>query len=235
VFATVIYLQGFRVELPIKSARYRAKCNTYPIKLLYTGITPIIIHRVLVLYLYQASQILSVFGGNLLVDLLGVWSTEEDTQPSKLFFLDYKSGNTRYYPSGGLCYYFSAIGSHPGSIIDEPIHAIIYGTFMLCTCAFFSRISINMSGTSADEVAKQLMDKQMVLQGHQNKSIVHVLNQYIPTAAILGGLCIGALCVFADIFGAFESGANLIITITFINTYYEQIVKEQQEQSQLVL
>ena len=91
-----------------------------------------------------------MFGGNLLVDLLGVWSTVEDTQPSRLFFLEYRRG---YYPSSGLCYYLSAIGSHPGSvIIDEPIRAIIYGTFMLCTCAFVSRISINMSGTSADDV-----------------------------------------------------------------------------------
>ncbi|CAI8016698.1 Protein transport protein Sec61 subunit alpha [Geodia barretti] len=135
VFATVIYLQGFRVELPIKSARYRGQCSKYSIKLLYTGITPVIIHRVLVLYLYQASQIFYlIFGGNLLVDLLGVWSTVEDTQPSRLFFLEYRSG---YYPSSGLCYYLSAIGSHPGSvIIDEPIRAIIYGTFMLCTMCF---------------------------------------------------------------------------------------------------
>ncbi|CAI8016695.1 Protein transport protein Sec61 subunit alpha isoform A [Geodia barretti] len=50
------------------------------------------------------------------------------------------------------------------------------------------------------QVAKQLMDKQnMVLRGHQN--LHKSLNQYIPTAATLGGLCIGALCVFADIFG----------------------------------
>ena len=40
---------------------------------------------------------------------------------------------------------------------------------------------------------------------------------------------------FYIVTGAFDSGANLIITITFIYTFYEQIVKEQQEQSQLVL
>ena len=49
------------------------------------------------------------------------------------------------------------------------------------------------------QVAKHLMDKQMVLRGPQN--LDKYLNQYIPTAATLGGLCIGALCVFADIFG----------------------------------
>ncbi len=43
VFAVVIYLQGFRVDLPVKSARHRGQYNTFPIKLFYTSNIPIIL------------------------------------------------------------------------------------------------------------------------------------------------------------------------------------------------
>lgn len=67
--------QGFRVDLPIKSARYRGQYNTYPIKLFYTSNIPIILQSALVSNLYVISQMLSTrFSGNLLVKLLGTWS-----------------------------------------------------------------------------------------------------------------------------------------------------------------
>ena len=43
VFAVVIYLQGFRVELPVKSNRFRGQQGTYPIKLFYTSNMPIML------------------------------------------------------------------------------------------------------------------------------------------------------------------------------------------------
>lgn len=36
VFALVIYLQGFRIEIPVKSNRFRGQRGTYPVKLFYT-------------------------------------------------------------------------------------------------------------------------------------------------------------------------------------------------------
>lgn len=41
------------------------------------------------------------------------------------------------------------------------------------------------------------------MRGHREKSLVHELNRYIPTAAAFGGLCIGALSVMADFMGMF--------------------------------
>lgn len=72
---TVVFSQGFRVDLPIKSARYRGQYNTYPIKLFYTSNIPIILQSALVSNLYVISQMLSTrFSGNFLVNLLGTWS-----------------------------------------------------------------------------------------------------------------------------------------------------------------
>src|ERR1700761_251415 len=42
IFAVVIYLQGFRIEIPVKYQQYRGQQGTYPIKLFYTSNIPII-------------------------------------------------------------------------------------------------------------------------------------------------------------------------------------------------
>lgn len=215
VFAVVIYFQGFRVDLPIKSARFRGQYSSYPIKLFYTSNIPIILQSALVSNLYVISQMLATrFAGNIIVNLLGVWG---------------ESGGRGSYPVGGLCYYLSPPESI-GHIITDPVHAVLYIAFMLGSCAFFSKTWIDVSGSSAKDVAKQLKEQQMVMRGHhRDKSMVHELNRYIPTAAAFGGLCIGALSVLADFLGAIGSGTGILLAVTIIYQYFEIFVKEQQE------
>jgi len=215
VFAIVIYFQGFRVDLPIKSVRYRGQMSSYPIKLFYTSNIPIILQSALVSNLYIISQMLSAkFAGNFFVNLLGIWSDG--------------SGGGRSYPIGGICYFMSPPEtlSH---FADDPLHAIVYIIFMLGSCAFFSKTWIDVSGSSAKDVAKQLKEQQMMIRGHREKSMVHELNRYIPTAAAFGGLCIGALSVLADFLGAIGSGTGILLAVTIIYQYFEIFVKEQGE------
>lgn len=215
VFAIVIYFQGFRVDLPIKSARYRGQHSSYPIKLFYTSNIPIILQSALVSNLYVISQMLAVkFSGNILVNILGVWSDS--------------AGAARAYPVGGLCYYLSPPETL-GHVVEDPVHAVLYIVFMLGSCAFFSKTWIEVSGSSAKDVAKQLKEQQMIMRGHREKSMIHELNRYIPTAAAFGGLCIGALSVLADFLGAIGSGTGILLAVTIIYQYFEIFVKEQNE------
>uniref|UniRef100_A0A8C5SNG1 SEC61 translocon subunit alpha 2 n=2 Tax=Sauria TaxID=32561 RepID=A0A8C5SNG1_LATLA len=241
VFAVVIYFQGFRVDLPIKSARYRGQYSSYPIKLFYTSNIPIILQSALVSNLYVISQMLSVrFSGNFLVNLLGQWaitfwmekkfSQEQPlTAENQVQNMDVSGGGpARSYPVGGLCYYLSPPESM-GAIFEDPVHVIVYIIFMLGSCAFFSKTWIEVSGSSAKDVAKQLKEQQMVMRGHRDTSMVHELNRYIPTAAAFGGLCIGALSVLADFLGAIGSGTGILLAVTIIYQYFEIFVKEQAE------
>jgi protein transport protein SEC61 subunit alpha len=69
-------------------------------------------------------------------------------------------------PVGGLAYYISP----PGSLAEmaaNPLHAIFYITFMLTACALFSKTWIEVSGSSASDVAKQLKEQQMFIQVRQ--------------------------------------------------------------------
>merc|ERR1711904_631844 len=56
VFIIVIYFQGFRVDLPVKSQKQRGQSGSYPIKLFYTSNIPIILQTALVSNLYFFSQ-----------------------------------------------------------------------------------------------------------------------------------------------------------------------------------
>jgi protein transport protein SEC61 subunit alpha len=186
----------------------------YPIKLFYTSNIPIILQTAFVSNLYFFSQILAKkFKGNFLVNLLGKWQEYD------------MSG--RSAPVGGLAYYISP----PRDFVDilrDPFHTLFYIIFVMGSCALFSKIWIDISGSSARDVAKQLMDQDMIIEGMREESMVRYLNRYIPTAAAFGGMCIGGLSIFADFMGAIGSGTGILLAVTIIYQYFEMIAKEKE-------
>merc|ERR1712127_1143751 len=216
IFVIVIYFQGWRVDLPVKYQKYRGQQGTYPIKLFYTSNMPIILQTALVSNLYFVSQLLyNRAPTNVLVRLLGQWQDVEGTMGQKI-------------PVGGIAYYISPPTSF-AEIVYDPFHAVFYLTFILTACALFSKTWIEVSGSSARDVAKQLRDNQMVMKGHRDSALIHVLNRYIPIAAAFGGMCIGALSVIADFMGAIGTGTGILLAVTIIFQFYEAFQKEQSE------
>ncbi|KND03619.1 protein transporter Sec61 subunit alpha isoform 2 [Spizellomyces punctatus DAOM BR117] len=216
VFAVVIYLQGFRVEIPVKSNRFRGQQGNYPIKLFYTSNMPIMLQSALVSNIYFISQLLyKRWPENLLVRLLGVWKSPE--------------GVPQEYAASGFAYYISP-PQNLGKALSDPVHFVIYVTFMLSACALFSKTWIEVSGSSPRDVARQLKEQQLVMRGHRDQSMYKELKRIIPTAAAFGGLCIGALSVSADLLGAIGSGTGILLAVTIIYQYFEIFVKEQHEQ-----
>ena len=214
IFLGVIYFQGFRVDLPVRSKRNRGIVSNYPIKLFYTSNMPIILQSALVSNMYFISQLLyKRYGGNFLVQLLGRWQESSE-------------GSGQLMPVGGLVYYISP----PTSLADiaaNPLHAVFYLTFMLSACALFSKTWIEVSGSSARDVAKQLKQQQMFMTGHRESSLQRELNRYIPTAAAFGGMCIGMLTIIADFMGAIGSGTGILLAVTIIYQYFETFEKER--------
>ncbi|KAG1660891.1 hypothetical protein FOA52_015933 [Chlamydomonas sp. UWO 241] len=218
IFMVVIYFQGFRVDLPVRNKRQRGHQGSYPIKLFYTSNMPIILQSALVSNLYFISQLLyKRYSTNFLVQLLGRWQT-----------MEYGGGNM--VPVGGLVYYISPPHSL-AEVAANPLHAIFYIIFMLSACALFSKTWIEVSGSSASDVAKQLKEQQMFIQGHRDTtaSLKKELNRYIPTAAAFGGMCIGALTIIADFMGAIGSGTGILLAVTIIYQYFETYEKEKQQ------
>jgi len=218
VFFVVIYFQGFRVDLPVRYHKVRGQQGTYPIKLFYSSNIPIILQTALVSNLYFFSQLLyRRFKSNFVVNLLGQWQESD-------------FGNSNAIPVGGLAYYLSP----PQSLADvyaDPIHVVIYIVFVLTSCGAFAKTWIEVSGQSPRDVAKQLRDQQMYFNGYRDESLLSVLDNYIPTAAALGGCCIGVLTMFADFLGAIGSGTGILLAVTIIYHMFEQVSKETEQGS----
>jgi len=149
--------------------------------------------------------------------MIGTWRELEST---------YYSGQS--VPVAGIAYYISP----PTNLNDfflDPFHTIIYLVFILGSCALFSKTWIEVSGSSTRDVAKQLNDQSMEVPGIRGDKLENViLKRYIPTAAAFGGLCIGALSVFADMLGAIGSGTGILLAVTIIYQYFEIFAKEQE-------
>merc|ERR1712176_1567247 len=215
VFFIVIYFQGFRVDLPVKYQKLRGQQGNYSIKLFYTSNIPIILQTALVSNLYFFSQLLyKRFKSNMIVNMLGQWQEVEMTGQS--------------IPVGGLVYYLSPPTSFM-DIWDDPVHALLYVAFVLSSCAIFSKLWIDVSGSSARDVAKQLRDQQMMMPGFRESDLPRQLNRYIPTAAAFGGACIALLTIIADFLGAVGSGTGILLAVTIIYQYFEIVYKEKEQ------
>lgn len=174
---------------------------------------PIILQSALVSNMFFFSQILFTnFRNNFLVKLFGVW---QDVN---------MSGHS--VPTSGLVYFLTP----PRNIFElftSPVKNLVYIAFTLITCAVFSKTWIEVSNSSSSDVAKQLEQNNMTISGFRRENVKNHLNHYIPIAAALGGICIGALSIFADLVGAIGSGTGILMAITIIYGLFETYAQEQ--------
>ncbi|KAG5365490.1 Protein transport protein SEC61 subunit alpha [Yarrowia sp. C11] len=212
IFAAVIYLQGFRVDIPVKSSKQRGPYGVFPIKLFYTSNLPIMLQSALTSNIFIISQMLyKKFPENVLVKLLGVWDAREGMQ--------------QLFPVSGIAYYMQPPFNAKEALAD-PIKTVIYIAFVLGVCAVFSATWIEISGSSPRDVAKQFKEQGLVIAGRRETSAYKELKRIIPTAAAFGGATIGALSVASDLLGALSSGTGILMAVTTIYGYYEMAAKE---------
>jgi len=151
------------------------------------------------------------FPDNFLVKILGVWEPLEDSPQLSAV--------------SGIAYYMSPPHTITAALLD-PIHTLVYITFMLSACALFSKTWIEVSGSGPRDIAKQLKDQQMVMAGHREGSMYKELKRVVPTAAALGGALLGLLSVVADLMGAIGSGTGILMAVTIIYSYWEIGMRE---------
>jgi protein transport protein SEC61 subunit alpha len=113
-------------------------------------------------------------------------------------------------------------------VFTAPLHVIFYSVVLLASCVFFSRIWIDISGTSARELARQLTEREMIIKGMREESMTKYLNGYIPIAAMFGGVCLGLLSILADMVGALGSGTAILLAVTIIYQQFEVFARERE-------
>ncbi len=221
IFFIVLYMESVRVEIPLQYAKYRGMRAKYPIKLLYTSNIPVILAQALFANIIFFAQIIyNAFPTNVFLNWLGVF--QKDPASGRLIAI---SGLARYVtPPQGI---FAVAQQWDGAP-----HVIIYSAIMVLLCWGFSRIWIDISGIAPRDVSRQLLDSGYIVPGFRRseKVLERLLDRYIPVVAGLGGVIIGVIAAGADVMGALASGTGILLMVSIIKQYYEQIAKEQLRQ-----
>ena len=219
VFLFVIYVQGIRVELPIAHARFRGFRGKYPISLLYVSNLPVIFASALFGNIYMWSQFL--------------WNHYKDSAWSQFISLlgKFSYDRGRLVPVGGLAYYVTSPTRGFVDVMGNPLRYLIYAGILIFFCVIFSAIWLEVGGLDPRTVAKQLVDSGMQIPGFRRseRPIEAILKRYIPAVTILGGLIVGLLAVIADFFGAFGTGTGILLSVSIVYQYYQQLVRERIE------
>jgi len=221
---TLVYIEGIRVELPITSIKYRGFQGIYPIKLLYVSNIPVI--------LVSALGANVTFFSRLLYNYLGSGSPPwwlsviaKFPPPSA------NSTTSSAYPIGGIVYYMTAPQGVNQTVAD-PVHAAIYLVYLVGMAVLFARLWVEIGGLNPKAVAKNLMDAKVQVPGFRRTglSIEQMLNRYIPTLTIIGGILIGLVAGVSDLFGVFGTGIGILLMVDIILQYYQMLLKEQVEE-----
>jgi protein transport protein SEC61 subunit alpha len=136
-------------------------------------------------------------------------------------------GDDWQVPVSGLAYYLQP----PTSVkhtLNDPLHTLVYLAICLTSAGIIAYYYISIGGQSAADVAKSLKAQHLTLKGHREdqKAIERKLDRVIPTAAALGGILTGLLSFIADFLGAFGSGTGIILAVSIIYQFAEELGKE---------
>jgi len=119
------------------------------------------------------------------------------------------------------------------TLLSYAVPMLTYTLFM-CTCAtIFSIFWVNTAGMDPESIAEQIGSIGMQIPGYRRgKSIIkNVLEKYIPPLAVIGGISIGLLASFADFTGALGTGTGILLTVSIIYNFYEQIKTQHGEEA----
>src|ERR687891_828441 len=215
VIAMIVYVQGIHIDIPIVSTKYRGFKAVYPIKLLYTSNIPVIL----------ASALLAnaIFMGQML------WANYNPQNSSPTFnWLAQFDPSSPQSPTGGVLYYITA----PRSLdvaLQDPVRAVVYILFLTTIVTIFGRLWVELGGLSAGKAAKNLLDADVQVPGFRRSegSVEALLNKYIPSVTIAGGIIIGLVASISDVLTVFGSGIGILLMVDILVNYYNLLVREQ--------
>src|SRR5215203_3048218 len=215
VMALLVYTQGIHIDIPIVSTKYRGFTAVYPIKLLYTSNIPVILSSALLAN--------AIFMGQML------WANYNPQNSSPVFnWLAQFDPSSPQSPTGGLLYYITAPRSFDVAVQD-PVRAVVYVLFLTTIVTIFGRLWVELGGLSAGKAAKNLLDADVQVPGFRRSegSVETLLNKYIPSVTIAGGIIIGLVASISDVLTVFGSGIGILLMVDILVNYYNLLVREQ--------
>ena len=187
VFLLVVYAQSMKVEIPLSFGRIRGHSIRWPLQFLYASNIPVILIAGL-LATIQAGLGITAVG-----QMITPWLTPTPIV-SNLIQQAFNSTQAIFHPI-------------------QLAQALSYMTLLVLGSVMFSMFWVKSAGLDAKSQAKKIMKSGLQIPGFRKdeRIIEALLQRYIPSLTILGGITIGLLAGIADIMGALTTGNRNII------------------------
>ncbi|MBP7119846.1 MAG: preprotein translocase subunit SecY [Methanolinea sp.] len=217
IFLIIVYVESTRIEIPMAHAQVRGARARFPVKLIYASVLPMILVRVL-----QANiQMIGLFLNNIGITLFG---TFQNTTPVSglMYYLAPINGPTDWM------WWIYDLGHAPWEVLTRmgiDILIVVIGG------AVFALFWVKTAGMDSKDVARQIQNSGMSIPGYRRNPQVleKYLDRYIPRVTVIGGVFIGVLSVFANLFGIIGavSGTGLLLAVSITYRLYEEIASQQ--------
>lgn len=211
LFLIVVWVQSLKIEIPLSYDRLRGYSLKWPLQFFYASVIPVILTSALIANM-------QLFGG-LLQNWLG-----------KPTFL----GNViNGQPVSGFLFWIGSTntieriitGSWEISLLGQTFGHVVFYMFF---CALFSVFWVKTSGMDASAQANNILKSGLQIPGFRKdqRILESILDRYVMPLTVMGGLSIGLLAAFADVLGTLVGGTALLLGITIIFQFYQNIAQQ---------
>jgi preprotein translocase subunit SecY len=217
IFLIIVYVESTRVEIPLAHSAVRGARARFPVKLIYASVLPMILVRVL-----QANiQMIGLFLNNIGITIFGEFEGQTPIN-GVMYFLAPING-----PQDWMWWIYDL-----GHAAWEVILRLGLDLFiMVAGGAIFALFWVKTAGLDSAHVARQIQMSGMHIPGYRRNVQVleKYLDRYIPRITVIGGVFIGLLSIFANLFGVIGAvgGTGLLLTVSIVYRLYEEIASEQ--------
>ena len=113
--------------------------------------------------------------------------------------------------------------------MQDPVRALVYIIFLTTIVTIFGRLWVELGGISPKSAAKNLLDADVQVPGFRRSqgSVQTLLNKYIPSVTIAGGIIIGLLAAISDVLSVFGTGIGILLMVDILVNYYNLLIREQ--------
>ncbi len=211
LFLIVVWAQSLKIEIPLSYDRLRGYTVKWPLQFFYASNIPVILTAALVANLQLFGILLQNWLGHATI------------------FANVVNG----VPASGFLYWISSSniveriiqGSWEISLIGQTIGHVAFFVFF---SAIFSVFWVKTSGMDASSQAENILKSGLQIPGFRKDTRVleSILSRYIMPLTIMGGVAIGLLASLADIAGALVGGTALLLGITIMFQFYQNIAQQ---------
>ena len=142
-------------------------------------------------------------------------------------------GFSQGQPISGLAYWLSSSniieGLITGSLRTTQIfQALTHLIFFAAFSVMFAIFWVKTSGMDASSQAKNILASGLQIPGFRKDERVleSILDRYILSLTIMGGLAVGILSALADFLGALTNGTSLLLAVMITYQLYQNIAQQ---------